>query len=238
MTLGDYQNLAGDISSTFGLEMRPVALAFVDQAPDGIEQTTAPSPSACGFWRRAEDGVFFAAAPQHYNCAVGSMVMGFDLPANVATELGGLVETMGSWSYLEADEAANIPTVQRPSAGIVYGPLEEFPLDPAVVLMWLTPRQAMLFNEAIGAANWATPVGRVVGRPACAAIPLALRDSRPTQSFGCAGMRTFTGMPDDKMLGVVPGEQLREFVDGLGVIAGANARMQDFYDERKAAVGA
>lgn len=236
MTAGNYQNVASDISSTLGLAERPVALAFVDQAPDGIPQTTAPSPSACGFWRRAQDELFFAAAPQHFNCAVGSMVMGFDLPETVTTELGGLVETMGSWSYLEADEAANIPTVQQQSAGLVYGPLEEFPLEPAVALMWLTPRQAMLFSEAIGAANWATPVGRVVGRPACAAIPLAMRDSRPTESFGCAGMRTFTGMPDDKMLGVVPGERLADFTEGLRKIAGANARMQEFYDGRKAAV--
>jgi uncharacterized protein (DUF169 family) len=236
MASEDYQSLARAISSTFNLAERPVALAFVDKAPDGVAQTTAPSPSSCGFWRRGENEVFYAAAPQHFNCAVGSMVMGFELPAEVATELGGLVETMGSWSYLGADEPANIPTVQRPSAGLVYGPLEEFPTDPAVVLMWLTPRQAMLFSEAIGAANWAAPVGRVVGRPACAAIPLAMNDSRPTLSFGCAGMRTFTGMPDDKMLGVVPGDRLRQFVEGLTVVAGANARMQDFYDERQAAI--
>jgi len=94
----------------------------------------------------------------------------------------------------------------------------------------------MVFNEASGTANWAVPAGRVGSRPGCAAIPLALGNEGPALSFGCAGMRTFTEIPDDRMLGVVPGAQLSEFVTALTGIAEANARMQSFYDGRKAAV--
>ena len=48
-------------------------------------------PSSCSFWRRAEQGVFYAPAEAHFNCPVGAMVMGFDLPQPVANELQQLV---------------------------------------------------------------------------------------------------------------------------------------------------
>ena len=34
------------------------------------------------------------------------------------------------------------------AAGIVYGPLGELPIEPDLILLWLTPRQAMFYSEA------------------------------------------------------------------------------------------
>lgn len=236
MTTAQYQALADDITTLLNLEQSPVGLAFVDQAPAGIEQITEVSPSACAFWRRGEQSLFYAAAEQHYNCPVGSMVMGFDLPPNVMQQLGGLVETMCGWSYLSPEEGDKIPSVGSKAAGALYGPLGSFPTTPAVVVMWLTPKQAMVFNEAIGTASWASNPARVGGRPACAAVPLALANNTPTLSFGCIGMRTFTDIADDRMLAIVPGNQVETFVAALRSTAEANSRMLAFYQQRLAEV--
>ena len=43
-------------------------------------------------------------------------------------------------------------------------------------------------------------------------------------------MRTFTGVPDDLLLAVVPGSDLSRFVESLQETTRANAAMQEFYD--------
>lgn len=233
----DHATNAERLSALLSLQRPPVALAFTDQPPDGVPVATKPVPSSCTFWRQAERGVFYAAAEQHFNCPVGSMVMGFELPAEVGEQLGGLVQSMCDAQYLSMDEAAKIPSVERRGAGIVYGPLNGFPLDPDVVLLWVNLGQAMLLTEAAGRAAWTSAPMEISGRPGCAAIPLALRDNQPGMSLGCAGMRTFTEVGDDETLAVVPGDALSGFVEALATTVDSNAVMRDFYSAHKAAVG-
>jgi uncharacterized protein (DUF169 family) len=228
---------AQQLSSLLSLQHPPVALAFTDQPPDGIAQASKAVPSACTFWRQAEQGTFYATAAQHFNCPVGSMVMGFELPPAVGEQLGGLVQSMCDAHYLSMDEAAKIPTVGRHSAGIVYGPLREFPLDPDLVLLWVNVAQAMLYSEAAGRAAWTATPMEVSGRPGCAALPLALNSNQPGISLGCAGMRTFTEIGNDMNLAVVPGSALTGFVDALAGTVESNTAMRSFYAGHKAAIG-
>jgi uncharacterized protein (DUF169 family) len=121
--------------------------------------------------------------------------------------------------------------VTKAKSGILYGPLPEFPIDPDLVLMWLSPRQAMIFSEAAGYADWVTAVdARTLGRPGCAALPIALGGSKPVLTFGCAGMRTFTRISEDRLLAVVPGEKASEVVASLESAAESNRKMQLLYD--------
>jgi uncharacterized protein (DUF169 family) len=180
------------LTALLSLRNPPIALAFVDRPPKDIVHVSKPVPSACTFWRRAELGTFYASAEQHYNCPIGSMVMGFDLPASMSERLGGLVQSMCDARYLSMDEAAKIPDVGRNSVGIVYGPLCEFPLDPELVVIWVNVAQAMLYSEAAGRAAWTGAQMDITGRPSCAALPRALHSNQPGMSLGCVGMRTFT----------------------------------------------
>src|ERR1700744_3005633 len=111
------------LTALLSLRNPPIALAFVDRPPKDIVQVTKHVPSACTFWRRAELGTFYASAEQHYNCPIGSMVMGFALPATVSEQLGGLVQSMCDARYLSMDEAGKIPHVGPNSGGVGYGPL-------------------------------------------------------------------------------------------------------------------
>ena len=229
-----HRTTAADISRLLGLETPPVALAFVTEAPSTVPQTAQLSPASCAFWRHAESGVFYASAAQHFHCQIGAMVMGFDLPPQVVREVGALVEGMSGCGYLSQEESGSIPSVGGGAVGVLYGPLADFPRTPDAVLFWLTPTQAMVYNEAAGAAQWASTPHRVGGRPGCAALPMAIQAERPSLSFGCTGMRTFTEVADDRMLAVVPGTRLDGFLHDLRVIVTANEAMEAYYVQRKA----
>jgi uncharacterized protein (DUF169 family) len=155
-------------------------------------------------------------------------------------EIGGLVEQMCSCGYITGDEPAHLPTVRSEKNGIVYGPLVDFPIPADVVLLWLTPRQAMIFQEASESARWSSagPSGRILGRPGCAALPVSLDLSKPMLSFGCAGMRTFTEISDELVLGAIPGSELTRFTSGLAATVQANQAMQNYYAGRKREVTA
>lgn len=228
--------IAADLTAHLDLETPPVALAFLDEPPAGVPANQPVAPSACTFWRRAETEAFFVPAEAHFNCPIGAMVMGFDLPAAVSEELMGLVGRMSECGYVDASEAAKIPVNKKGRKGILYGPLARFPGEPDAVLVWLTPLQAMIWSEAAGGATWGGNAPTTVfGRPGCAAIPSALGEGRPTLSFGCIGMRTFTEIAPDRMLAVMPAAELPAFARALAGKKDVNAAMRSFYEERKAA---
>ena len=116
------QQLATTFTEALALEQPPVALAFVEERPNDVPDASAPAPSACTFWRRGQTELFYAAAADHYECPVGAMTMGFELPPERASEAQQLVGTMIELDYFSADEVAHLPGVQKPHRGIVYGP--------------------------------------------------------------------------------------------------------------------
>ncbi|TCO59295.1 DUF169 domain-containing protein [Actinocrispum wychmicini] len=235
----DRSSIAERISTALALNTAPVALTFTDTPPAGVPAPAHPVASTCAFWRMAEQGVFYATAEEHFNCVLGAMVMGFALPEQQQQELGAVVTTACDCNYLDAAEPAKIPTNTKASTGILYGPLTDLPIDPDVVVLWLTPRQAMLYNEAAGSASWTTTdAPRANGRPACAALPTAMSSHTATISLGCMGMRTYTEISDDRLLAAIPGTELETFTDSLNTIATANQKMQTYYEGRKAEVAA
>ena len=53
-------------------------------------------------------------------------------------------------------------------------------------------------------------------------------------SLGCMGMRTFTQIAEDRLLGVLPGDQVEAFLGRLQTTIQANAAMASFYQGHKA----
>jgi uncharacterized protein (DUF169 family) len=229
-------SIAERLTRALALDTPPIALTFTDSQPESVGGPDRAVPSACSFWRLAERGVFYAAAEAHFNCPVGAMVMGFPLTDQVQQTLGGLMTSMVECGYFGADEADKVPSVQPSARGILYGPLADLPLPPGLVLFWLTSRQAMLWNEAARTASWAANSVLTTGRPACAALPTALTHDSPAISLGCAGMRTFTDIPDDRLLAAVPGPRIGALADDLDRVTAANGTMLAYYRDRKAAL--
>ena len=114
--------LASRLISDLELDFAPVALARVSAPPSGVEVANDAVPSACTFWRKAEQGVFFADDQAHMGCPIGAMVMGFKLSEAKTDELMGLVGDMCAVAYLEEDEVERIPHFDAAASGAVYGP--------------------------------------------------------------------------------------------------------------------
>lgn len=227
--------IASQLQSGLHLSRPPIGVAWVDAPPEGTQTLNREVPSTCSLWTHAERGVFYATAAAHSNCPVGAMTMGFELTKATQDNLLAIVQKMVGDGYLDADEPPAIPRMHSPVKGIIYGQLAELPLEPDVVLMWLTPAAMMLFNEASGDAAWTGDSrAAALGRPTCAALPQAIDSGHPTTSFGCAGMRTFTGISEELLLAVVPGADLPRFVAALQEKLSANAAMQEFYDAHQA----
>ncbi len=229
-----YTVTAQALQSILQLALPPVALARVRADPPGVPVFEGISPSACGFWRHAEAGLFVARGSDHMNCPIGAMTMGFELTPDAKEKLGGGLALMTEVGYIDPKEAEHLPTLAPSNDPVLYGPLADFPLEPQLVLLWLTPRQAMLLREATGDVRWKSDVSSsLFGRPACAALPVAERDGNVALSFGCNGMRTFTGIDPVHMLAAVSGRLLSTLGADLERAHKAECSMQAFYDQQQ-----
>jgi hypothetical protein len=52
-----YQKLVQQFTEQLRLKQPPIGLAFVEDVPAGVPHSTTGVPSACTFWRMAEQGV-------------------------------------------------------------------------------------------------------------------------------------------------------------------------------------
>ncbi|MBI3545890.1 MAG: DUF169 domain-containing protein [Gammaproteobacteria bacterium] len=198
-----------------------------------VATTSAAAPSACNLWRRAESASFTADAKAHMNCKVGAHVMGFSLQGEDMQALGSLMQTMTGVAYIMPDEVPALPRLPEHKAWR-YTPLRVSIVDSDLVVLWIDARQVMLIQEAMGSAHWKSGKGlRTTGRPACGALALAYHHAEAVVSFGCAGMRTFTEIPDQYMLFVIPGELVEGLCRSLAQTAQANAAVQCVYDKQK-----
>ena len=230
-----YANFVNDLAEKLKLNHTPIGMAFLEEAPGGVKHYTEAVPSACTFWKAAERELFYATASDHYNCPIGAITQGFQIPQPVSDNAMELIGMMGKISYLEAAEASNVPTVEKKHSVIVYGPLKDFgDIQPDVVLLVATPFQAMMISEASGVAAWGTGhESRTLGRPACAVIPSSLKSNDTTISMACMGARTFADIQDEEVLISIPARALVELQTRLPIILDANVGMKKFYDTHK-----
>src|SRR4051794_5123850 len=170
----------------------PVAMAFVDAPPPGLERIEKPAAAGCAYWKHASDGhAFYTTAEDHQNCPVGAFTHGVELTAAKAEELQSLMGTMIELQYLRGDEIPGIPHRSRPMQFAAYAPIDRATFDADVVIFRGNPRQIMLLSEAARAAD-AFEAGPAMGRPACAMLPRALESAAAVASVACIGNRVYT----------------------------------------------
>jgi len=235
----DYARFAKNMREGMGLARPPLGIAFLDEPPQGVPRIAQSTPSACAFWKAAESALFYATAEDHYNCPIGAITQGFDLPPAVMQQGMELIGRMGIIQYFAASEVEHVPKVTKSHRVVVYGPLERFKsFSPDLALLVCSPYQAMLLSEVAGAAAWRGREGaHIFGRPACAVIPKALGEGALAASLGCKGARTFAGIEENELIVAIPGNRLQEAEVRLSAILSANAEMQRYYDGRKAQFG-
>jgi uncharacterized protein (DUF169 family) len=230
-----YQDLAQRFNDLLELKQSPVGLAFVDDIPDEVFHMNARVPSACTFWRLAERGVFYANAEDHQECPIGMMTMGFIMPEASQQRAQALVQTMADVQYFSPAEVAVLPIVNKPHQSIIYGRLDQFPVEADVVLCILDTQQAMLVAEAMGNTNWLHQGGQsAFGRPTCAVIARTMQTGTTSMSFGCVGARTYIGLTPSEVVLTIPGSELATLVERLETTTAANAALAPFHQQQKA----
>jgi uncharacterized protein (DUF169 family) len=227
----DYAQLEQHLTGVLGLSRRPVAIAFRESAPPGVEAITGTQPSGCSFWRLAASGrTFYTVPSDHYNCSVGSYTHNIPLPKEREAELAGTLSLMVNVGYLRMEEVPGIPRLPTTPAVTIYAPLGFTPVDPDAVMIAGTPAKLMLLHEAATRAE-KTPLP-LLGRPTCMAIPAALT-AGVASSLGCVGNRVYTSVSDNEFYSVVAGRDLESVMAQLHTIVSANAELRTYHIQRR-----
>jgi uncharacterized protein (DUF169 family) len=220
-----------ETQQSLGLSKPPIAIGFLDTAPQGISPwTEGPVPAGCSFWRAAMEGKSFYTVPSdHYNCAVGSYVHAISIPSDRGPALQDTIGFMVGNGYLRMEEVPGIPVLPKTPAYIAYAPVGDAAFKADVVVIAARPASAMLIYEAALRAGAGDALTSTLGRPGCAVLPLSMASGKASLSFGCKGNRTYTGLPDEELYIALPGAKWPEVSDALDPVAQANAAMEARY---------
>jgi uncharacterized protein (DUF169 family) len=223
---------ARQLQDLLGLKAPPVAVTFQEKPPASVPHIAAAGPSSCTYWKRAAEGhTFYTEAPDHYNCPIGAYTHGVDLPPAQMQELQGVVGTMVGLGYIRSEEVPGIPRRESRFGVAVYSPLTEAGEEVDVVLVRGNASQVMLLQEAAQAAGVAGG-SPLMGRPTCAALPLAMSTQQGVASLGCIGNRVYTEMADDELYYALPGRHVAAVVEKLAGIVHANRELEKYHRAR------
>ncbi len=234
--MSEYQTLAEQLQSLLGLSHPPIAITFCESEPSDVATLDAdyPEPTAdgrtgavaagCVFWTQAGDGTFATRPADHGNCSVGSLTHGLISLAEAATRAD--VQAICEAKWVDPEIFPHIPTVQRKSEAIVYGPLAQAASDPDVVMLRVVGKQAMQLHAAI-------PTLRFEGKPQCHIIPIALEQGEPAISVGCMLSRVRTGIGTSEMTCAIPFAQLPDIVTALESVCAADRMVAVYASEDK-----
>ena len=233
--MANWKELENLFAARLKMSRRPVAIAFLDKEPVGIEKFSGTEPAGCSFWRLAAAGRSFYTVPaDHFNCAVGAYTHHVQLPPEREKETETMLGMMFDLGYVRPEEVPGIPRLAEEPAAIVFAPLGEAPVAPSVVLFTCRTASAMLLNEAATRAGAASALP-ILGRPSCMAIPAAMQYGT-VSSLACIGNRVYTGLEDGEIYVAVPGAKLESVSEALGVISTANTTLEQFARGRQASL--
>jgi len=231
----DWKKLEELFATRLTLDRRPVAVTFLDAEPAGVPKFSGTEPAGCSFWRLAAAGKTFYTVPaDHFNCAVGAYTHNIQLPPDRVQETETMLGMMFNLGYVRPEEVPGIPRLPSEPKAVVFAPLADTPMPPSVVLFACKAPAAMLLNEASIRAGASSPLP-LLGRPSCMALPAALAHGT-VSTLGCIGNRVYTNLGADEMYIVVPGAKVDAVSDALGIVATANATLEEFARGRQAAL--
>jgi len=222
----DWRRLSRELTAALNLGTPPIAITFGGEAPAGVEPFGTPMPpptddgrtgrvpAGCAFWTHAIDRTFSTVAADHANCSVGSVTHGF-LSRDEAAGRGDVATLLGA-GWVTPEAIAQVPAVRATPGTVTYGPLEDAPVDPDVVLLRVHAKQLMVLHDAL-------PDLRIEGKPQCHIIAVAKEDNQPAASVGCATSRVRTGMAATDMTCAIPAGQLPAVVAAVTATAAVDS---------------
>jgi uncharacterized protein (DUF169 family) len=216
--------------------VRLIAVKYLEAAPAGVEAFSGTVPSGCTFWKLAADRAFYTVPGDHLNCPVGSYTHAIDVPPERASELQTMLSLMSDIGYVRLEEVPSIARLPRTPPFTYYAPLAATVLDPDVVIVAGRPSPIMRLHEAALRAGAASQLP-ITGRPTCMALPAAMGHGTVLSS-GCIGNRVYTGLADDELYMMIPGNRLGDVSRELSVVSAANDSLEQFHRNRQATLSA
>jgi uncharacterized protein (DUF169 family) len=215
----DTAALAAELGALLRLAVPPIGIAFrAEPATPGVPPIGRPHPAPaadgrtgaaaapCVFWFLGTERVFSTVEADHANCSVGSYTHGFKRLDEVAGK-DDVAALVGAGWVGEAD-FPRVRAVKDKPGSIVYGPLDALPVEPDVVFLRLSPKQAMVLDDALGGV-------RFEGKPQCHVLAIAKDGGETAISVGCMLSRVRTGMASTEMSCAIPAARLAETVAAL-----------------------
>jgi uncharacterized protein (DUF169 family) len=226
-----WADLAQRLTAALHLTLPPVAITFSADAPAGVDAFDAPMPeptedgrtgrvpAGCAFWVHGASRTFTTVPEDHGNCSVGSYTHGMIPLEEAAThsDIGTLVEA----GWVTPDMFPQIPAVSQRPDYVTYGPLQESPIDPDVVLLRVNAKQLMVLSDAL-------PGLRIEGKPQCHIVALAKESGEAAASVGCILSRTRTGMASTDATCALPAATLAEIVASVEATAAIDAGVASY----------
>jgi len=208
--------LAAQLTEDLELAHPPVQISYLDAPPRGVAERAGAAPSVCTYFAEGRQGPFYAGQAAHEECEVGAFVLGIPPEGKLGERVMGMVGLMQKEGYLEPGEEARIPRNSTAPKYVAYGPLGTMPVPPTNVLLFASPKSAMLVMEA---AHGPVPMN---GRPMCAIVPTLNQGAPVAVSIGCIGSRIYTEMGDSSMIVGIRGDHLVDFARSVRKIRDAN----------------
>ena len=228
----DYRALEEKIQGMLGATRRPVAVAFLEAPPEGVEKFQGSEPSSCSFWRIAAAGrIFYTVSSDHVNCPVGGYTHN-TLPPDRMPELQQVLNLMSDIGYVRMEEIPGVFQLPMAPQAVLYAPLGDTPVPPSVVLVSGKPGRVMMLSEAVNRAGAQSGLP-LLGRPTCMAMPAALANGAVI-SAGCIGNRVYTGIGEDELYIVLRGSDLDRIAAEIGTIQSANQTLTQYHQDRRA----
>jgi uncharacterized protein (DUF169 family) len=224
------------VREILGLRRLPIKIGFLDKLPAALPRWVGgPVAAGCVFWDAAMDGKsFYTIAADHWNCAVGSQVHQIRLPSDRAGELDDTVGFMIETRYLDAAEAAALPTLEREPGAVAYAPASSDAFEADVILLAATPGALVLIEDAARRAGIGGEGLGPVTRPSCSALPLAVKSQALSLAFGCKSNRVFTQIGADEAYAAIPARKWDAFVDKLYEVQRATLTMGTYFQAHAA----
>ena len=227
-----YSEIAGSLTASLALQQPPIAVSFTDTLPAGVASWSGHSPAGCRFWQEAAARVFATTANDHALCSIGQYTHNLTMTPASSADLGDALKVFADLTYVREQDVASIPVLNVQRRYVVYGPLNQMPLAPDVVLLFVTASQSLLLSEAGQQLENGMPPA--MGRPACAVIPQAHNTGRSALSLGCCGARAYLDvLTNDVALYAIPGARLNAFAERIKALAEANAVLMRFHQIRR-----
>lgn len=219
----NYEAIVKDLNELLNLKGSPVAVKLVknmDEIPAGYPKMSEKKRH-CEFVQdaRLKGDKGYATGEEHL-CKGGAGVMGIEeLPETVAN--GSMYYKLGNFKTAEGatETVEAIPKIEEKNYASMYSPLETAEFEPDVVILLMTPKQALRISQAYLNKKGGRVSSDYSGiQSLCADAVAAVKERGiPNMTLGCNGSRKFAGIEDEAVIIGIPPENLEDIVEALKI---------------------